>query len=440
MTKQAAPPTVVGSLACQRDSFLSKSFPTTVLKCTAVTAKNNEQYEIEFQDTILFPEGGGQPGDSGFIIVNGHLAEAQKIAVSQVVRKGLYAVHYVDQPVEPGTQVLLEVDWKRRMDHMQQHTGQHLVSAILEREWTLKTLSWSMGGVSSTNRKTAPEPSALFNQIEIGRKLSAQELARLSDLCNEYTTVKAQEISVVRQSSDDAEIDAEKGAMRTVHIGQLDANPCCGTHLQNTAQIGPILFSPFQSSVRGSNFRIQFMCGARVLRYANFTHELAGRSKALLSCTEAEIPEKIEQQRSTLQKATKKEQYLTKKMAEFATSSLVDALNAEPPNKAHLCLDEFGNVAMLTEIQKQLLSQIENNKIEHYKIVLCARDKATNSGAVMILADSGDDLSVIASDLTKIAQKLKGGGGKKGGKWQGKVTEFGNLEWESLTNYLDENF
>lgn len=106
------------------------------------------KYGVEFEDTVLFPEGGGQPFDKGTITIlnNGASSESKTVEVNAILRDKLKAVHIVDEPLEPGTQVKLQVDWDRRLDIMQQHTGQHLLSAVFD---TLKldTLSWSMGDV-----------------------------------------------------------------------------------------------------------------------------------------------------------------------------------------------------------------------------------------------------------------------------------------------------
>ena len=127
-------PTVVGALACQRNSFLFKGFKTEVLSCTETTSKDKPKYEVELKDTILFPEGGGQPSDSGYFkIINDEVevAEPVLIPVLSVIRKGLHAIHHINEKIESGTKIEVIVDEEKRMDHMQQHSGQHLLSAIL---------------------------------------------------------------------------------------------------------------------------------------------------------------------------------------------------------------------------------------------------------------------------------------------------------------------
>lgn len=439
MAVETLKPNFVGGLACQRDSFLSKGFKTTVLSCESSGKKN--VYQVELQDTILFPEGGGQPSDTGELI----LGEAGRaIPVSQVTRKGLHAIHYVSEFVEPGTEVSVSVDWEQRMDYMQQHTGQHLVSAILEREWDLQTLSWSMGGVPTDKKKTI-ELTDLFNYIELARKLTDNEIDRLSTFCNEYITKMPKEITVLERTPEThGEVNTSKipddydlsaGILRTIHIGEIDSNPCCGTHLKSTTQLGSILFSPAQSSVRGTNSRLYFMCGSRVAKYGKFAQGLLNRTKGILSCSEAQVPDKVEIQRDAIQKTTKREQYWMKVAASYEATRLFNSVKQN--QKGFVAQDEFGGLDFLNQVYKDFNKSVSESGIKDYIVVLCGREKQPNNGAVMVLSDSGETIASTVSKLTEIIPKLRGGGGKKGGKWQGKVAEYGKNEWKSLTTYLE---
>lgn len=432
---------MVGSLACQRDSFLVKDFKTVVIKCDP--AKKNSTFEVELQDTILFPEGGGQPTDTGVLRI---LNSQETLRVSQVQRKGLQAIHHVDKYVCPGTEVIVEVNWARRFDFMQQHTGQHLLSALLD-QWGLPTLSWSMGGIATEENATV-EPGDLFNYIEIGRKLKEEEILKLSELCDLYITQNPQDVEVVEQSPDSkAEVntskipenyDLERGTLRTIHIGALDANPCCGTHLKSTAQIGSILISNSQSTARGSNSRLYFMCGSRVLKYGQFANSILGKSKSLLSCGESEIPEKVDWQKSTTQKTLKREQFWMKAVAEAEATRLVKKL--EERKSAYVVMDEFGTIEFLTQVQRNFTLLAKEKGVHEYNVVLCGREKSSNSGAVMILSESSEAIATTSNKLLELVQTLKGGGGKKGGKWQGKVVDYGKGEWTGLCQYLSESF
>ncbi|KAJ2444405.1 hypothetical protein GGF42_006313 [Coemansia sp. RSA 2424] len=129
---------LVGLLACQQTPFL-RELDTHVLSCSE-KPDSEGLFCIELADTVIFPEGGGQPSDTGHI---------DGVPVKYARRDGLRAIHYASAPLPTGALVRVEVDFKKRLDHMQQHTGQHLLSAVLEKDWGLVTVSWSLGATAS---------------------------------------------------------------------------------------------------------------------------------------------------------------------------------------------------------------------------------------------------------------------------------------------------
>lgn len=121
---------------------------TTVVSCEEAKLKvpsngdsepvELEGYNVICEDTILFPEGGGQPCDYGTI--NG-------LPVRSVIRQGKDAVHFVEtcKRFEVGSEARQVLDWDRRLDHMQQHSGQHLITELFDKEFTYNTTSWWLG-------------------------------------------------------------------------------------------------------------------------------------------------------------------------------------------------------------------------------------------------------------------------------------------------------
>ena len=120
-------------------SSVSSSITSSYSSSTLSLCQKVSGYNVVFEDTILFPEGGGQNDDHGTIISsNGNECDSDNkevIPVLRVVRNGDKAVHFLqtNNPLELGTKVKQIVDWERRFDHMQQHTGQHLISALFEK-------------------------------------------------------------------------------------------------------------------------------------------------------------------------------------------------------------------------------------------------------------------------------------------------------------------
>ncbi|QLQ80210.1 hypothetical protein HG537_0D02110 [Torulaspora globosa] len=438
--------TYVGSLACQRDSSISKGFQTTVVSCEPVDSKNDKEiYHVELQDTILFPEGGGQPSDTGILKVLDGPNANESVVVSHVARHGLHAKHCVNQRIEPGTRVEITIDSGKRMDYMQQHTGQHLLSALLEQKYSLKTLSWSMGGVPNS-KKDSLEIGDYFNYVEIPKRMSEQEVQDLSEAVNHYILIEPMSISIREATNETAgslntdkipdDYDLSKGIIRTVHIGTIDANPCCGTHLKNTGQIGSILILPNQTTVRGTNSRLYFMCGHRLKKYGEMASEILTKTKASLSCQEAQIPEKIEKQKDQLQKLSKREQYWMRELADYESKAIIEQLKQN--RKAYLLKDTFGTLEYLLQIFKETKAACQD--IPSYVLLLCGRDKQTDTGSAIILSTSGEDVLRISSKLSSCFKSIKGGGGSNGGKWQGKMTKVMSQEWAALEEFVASEF
>ena len=133
-----------GELLCQKDTY-AKTCKATVLRCEKVQApstkkkgksKPKDAYDVVLSDTVLFPEGGGQPFDLGVI---------GDAAVTQVTNDDGVAVHRVSKPLNIGDEVDVTIDWDRRWAHATQHTAQHVASAVCEDWLGAPTLSWHLG-------------------------------------------------------------------------------------------------------------------------------------------------------------------------------------------------------------------------------------------------------------------------------------------------------
>ncbi|KAF8318933.1 Threonyl/alanyl tRNA synthetase, partial [Cantharellus anzutake] len=302
-------PSIVGNLACQRNSYLRR-LETTVVSCVPSTSKNNssgsggskenfksiplekrpaadlEPFEIEFEDTVLFPEGGGQPEDHGLIkLCEGtHASQPAEILITRIARHGLRAVHFSSSPLEPGTKVVQEVSWDRRWDHMQQHTGQHLLSAVMDTYQGLETLGWSMGA--------SPSLMPNMNFVELGRKPTDAEISEIQHRCNSIIAENRQ-VTVDTPSDADttslpSDYDASQGLVRVVKIDGIDENPCCGTHLSQTSHISLILISHTQP-IRGTNTRLYFTCGQRAITLATYSIRAARSIAGIVSASISDL-------------------------------------------------------------------------------------------------------------------------------------------------------
>src|SRR6056297_1457859 len=108
-----------------------KSFEAKVLS----VSNNDDKFYVKLDKTYFYPEGGGQPGDRGFI-------DGKEI--TDVFKKDNEVIHVLDQNIQEEKTVVCEIDWKRRYDLMQQHTGQHLLSAVLKNDYNLNTVGFTL--------------------------------------------------------------------------------------------------------------------------------------------------------------------------------------------------------------------------------------------------------------------------------------------------------
>ncbi|CAB4255591.1 similar to Saccharomyces cerevisiae YNL040W Putative protein of unknown function with strong similarity to alanyl-tRNA synthases from Eubacteria [Maudiozyma barnettii] len=448
--------TVVGALACQRDSFKFNDFKTAVVSCYEQSKKPASKkkgkaaeevelpvYLIELKDSILFPEGGGQPSDTGILSYEVN-DETIEVPVFYVSRDGLYAKHHVNQPIEVGTQVTIEVNKDRRLDLMQQHTGQHLLSAILEQKYRLETVSWSMS--VPTDIDSDGDLNDYLNFVELTRKLTEKEIDYLNDEINQYIILIPQPIKVeetkLKELDSSSKIPddydfANGGIVRTIHIGSLDSNQCCGTHLSNTSQLGSIMVIKSQTTVRSINSRLYFTCGSRVYKYGSEANNLLTVTKQILSSSDTQIPEKTQQLSSQLSNKSKSERYWMMETAVNDSNEIMakfqnGSLSSSGINNISLFREDYCTQEYLSRIHKELTNRLLKDKTS-YVIVIGGFDKKTQVASLMVLSDSGDTIQETVNIFNEALPNIKGGGGSKGGKWQGKATNISVNNWKSLT-------
>ncbi|KAG5361019.1 putative alanyl-tRNA editing protein [Yarrowia sp. B02] len=406
--------TIVGLLSCQNEPYL-QTLTTRVVGCKEIpkTKKTPVKYEVELEDTVLFPEGGGQPSDLGSL----SFGDAT-VPVNFVKRDGLLAKHEADSPVSTGTTVNVKLEWARRLDHMQQHTGQHLLSAIFDTR-KLDTLSWSMGDK--------------FNYIELPRKVTRDELDSVQSEVNraiqdgiEISTsiVKGGEEKETKEPDVTAEkipdnYDVNSGVIRVVKIGDLDKNPCCGTHLASTREIGAIALLHTQS-IRGTNCRVFFMCGDRVHKYASEAHSVIKTINSQLSCHTEDIESKIAALNQNLKETTNREKMW---MTEVATFTAVNAKEDLKTKNMVFIYKPEASLEFLNVIAKEIGDLAEG------KTTILACGQGAAGGAIMIVGDKLDEVSAKVKD---IVVHVKGGGK---GRWQGKVTKWDSGAADALETY-----
>ncbi len=218
--------------------------------------------------TAFYPSSGGQPFDLGML---------GGVAVREVIDEGDRVVHIVEEPLGLG-EVTGEVDWTRRFDHMQQHTGQHLLSAVFEELYGISTVSFHMGAEVSTIDVSAAS-------------LDAGQMERVEERCAEIVG-EARPVSIGFEDAS-AELGLRKasertGTLRIVSIDRLDRSACGGTHVRSTAEIGAVQIRKLEK-IRGTT-RVEFVCGLRALRAARKDFRLLSEISRTLSTAFEDVP------------------------------------------------------------------------------------------------------------------------------------------------------
>ncbi len=248
--------------------------------------------------TAFYPTSGGQPFDLGT------LGGSRVIEVADEEDR---IAHLLDAPLASeevkGREIEGRIDWARRFDHMQQHTGQHLLSAVFEELYSMPTLSFHLGVESST--------------IDIGAPaLTPDRAACVEDRCAEIVA-QARPVSVTYEDSSAVsglrKESQRGGILRIVSIENLDRSACGGTHVASTAEIGPLFIRKLEK-IRG-NVRVEFVCGRRALRHARADHGLLSEIGRTLSVPFDRAPELIAAQAARLKALEKSSQRLANELA-----------------------------------------------------------------------------------------------------------------------------
>ncbi|KAL2078205.1 hypothetical protein ACEWY4_025890 [Coilia grayii] len=292
---------------CQRDCYMQE-FTTSVVSCSEaeLQLENNGKknkikgYNVKLKDTILFPEGGGQPDDRGTI---------GGVPVLRVSRQVAEAVHFVTSPLEEGQEVQLKVDWERRFDHMQQHSGQHLVTALADTMFGYKTTSWELGRQRSSIELDTPA-------VKPG-EMEALEAA-VNQKIRDHVPVTVQLLSIddpaVEKVRSRGLPDDHAGPIRIIDIEGVDANMCCGTHVSNLSHLQAIKILGTEKGKKNKTNLI-FLAGNRVLKYAERSYSTEKSLVALLKTGPEEHVEAVDKLQKTVKRLQKSNLTLLRDMA-----------------------------------------------------------------------------------------------------------------------------
>ena len=372
------------------DPFISE-FPATVLSCEA--GKNG--FQVVLSCTAFYPEGGGQPADHGTL--NG-------VNVTDVHEKDGVIFHTCDKAVEVGQMVLGRIDWARRFDHMQQHSGEHIISGILCADYHCDNVGFHLGAETVTIDYNA--------DISWEQALDAERKANeviWADREVEIDYPYPEELAMLNYRSK----KELTGKVRIVTFPEADCCACCGTHVLRAGQVGLIKVLSCQKFREG--VRLEIVCGKRALDYLGRTYDQAKAIGQQLSVKPQDTLAAVERLEAELSAAKAR-------MAELESIAF-DAIARDNESKGDVVLFQ---PAMKGDSVRKLADAVAK---------CCGGLAAVFAGedgqyAYALLRSDGQDISPLVKELNKA---LNGRGGGRGGFAQGSV-QAGRAAIEAFFN------
>lgn len=236
------------------EDVYKKEFTATVLECR----QGKKGYEIILDETAFYPEGGGQPSDTGILKTD----DGKEIQVKDVQEKNGELLHYTDIPVEICCTVRGRIDWDRRFDLMQQHSGEHIVSGLVHEAFGYDNVGFHMGSDVIT--------------IDFSGVLDESQMAEIEAKANQIIW-KNKKVEIFYPTEEELKVlnyrskKELSGWVRIVRFPDADTCACCGTHITRTGEIGMVKLLSVAKFREG--VRMEMVSGKRVLDYLNMINE-----------------------------------------------------------------------------------------------------------------------------------------------------------------------
>ncbi len=346
---------------------------------------------VELDDTILYPEGGGQPADHGLL---------QETPVIDVQRTGEAVRHDLEAPMKIGP-ATLTLDWRRRFDHMQQHTAQHLLTAIAADRFGWQTTSFHLSGE--------------LCDVELDAGVPAEKrLAALEEAVN--TEVRAGRPVTTRRVEPEEMAGLEvrtrglpaghRGSVRLVEISGIDLNTCGGTHLASTAEIECVKL--LGAEPRRGGCLLRWIAGGRVRRRLADWQRRGAELRRVLGTGDDELAEVAARKLAQLKQAGRRQRALEGRLAEAVAEGL--AGRSGDVVDGHF---DDADMGFLQQIARRFAASTHPGMA-----LLTASNERGSFFVVAAGSDCGRDVKAAGG---RVAEALGGRGGGSGNLFQGKA-------------------
>lgn len=301
------------------DSYI-KEFQARVLSCR----ERNGGYQAVLTRTAFFPEGGGQSADTGFL----YTKEGEEIRVTDVHEKDGVVYHHISQPVQEGTEVRGKLDFQERFSKMQQHTGEHILSGLVNRHFGYRNVGFHLG---------TQEVTMDYNGV-----LTEEDLRQIEYEANEAVAENIP-VKVLYPSKEElknityrSKIEIE-GQIRIVQIQGYDSCACCAPHVKETGSVGLIKIVGAVHYKGG--MRVSILCGFRALKDYRMKERNVTEISNLLSAKQEDTAQAVEHLGQELNRQKEKNKALQERYVALCLENI--RKNADPEENIFLFEEEL---------------------------------------------------------------------------------------------------
>ncbi len=362
------------------DALYQASFEAKIVS----QEERNEKIWVVLDQTLFYPGGGGQPCDHGTL---------GGIEVEQFFEQDGIIYHVLSQRL-PNGNVQGKIDWERRFELMQQHLGQHILSAIFVRDYALDTV-----GLRLERDSLSIDLDGYINDDKIALAESAANEIIYQNIPVEVLFPTLEEI---RQNSK-RPIPDTSDSIRIIKIGDLDYTPCCGLQNKATGEVGIIKVQ--NHSTHKSGTRIHFLCGRPALRRMDAMCKSYAQMQGVLSCAEQDVAERVCKQHNELQEYKIKNASLMKRLAASDARQLISTAPI---------ISEVSIVSCVLSDTSQEEMKMLYAELTKDKGVVALLGGATPSGAYLMFGCHKAEKRIDVREAFKSALSIidgKGGGG-----------------------------
>ena len=271
---------------------------------------------VVLDSSAFYPTSGGQVFDTGWLEADGSVRiRVKEVAENEQTGEVLHILEGA-AVLQPGVMVRGMIDAERRLDHMQQHTGQHVLSAAFEKLYGFATVSFHMGEETCTIDLATDAVNA--RQLEAAEMLVNQIIAEDRPVEIRFATPDEARTLGVRKIP-----PAEREKLRLIDVRDFDLNACGGTHVRSTGQIGCILLRKVEKVKQG--VRVEFVCGLRAVRTARHDFQTLTEAAGVFSTHIWEVPAQVRKSLEEIKTAQKAQHHLLEEVAELKAQQLLQA-------------------------------------------------------------------------------------------------------------------